>query len=73
MKGFVMKDSIKSRAIAVKNHVARNKVAYVAGTIAILAVALQQRNRIAFYKFLEEEGIDPMKFYCPEFYAELHP
>lgn len=65
--------NIMSVPVRVKNHVARNKVAYAVGAVAISAIALQQRNRIEFYAFLTERGIDPMEFYCPEAFAELHP
>ena len=54
----------------IKNHVAANKVAYVAGAVAIAAIALQQRSKNDFYAFLESEGIDPEKFYFPDAYAE---
>lgn len=63
---------IKDKAIKIKNHVARNKAAYAMSCFAIAAIALQQRNRIAFYKFLEEKGIDPMEYYSPEYFAELN-
>jgi hypothetical protein len=68
-----MKDSIKSRAIALKNHLIRNRHAYAIGAVAGLAVALQQRNRREFDAFLMEKGIDKLEFYNPEYYAELHP
>lgn len=61
---------IKQIAVSTKNHVARNKVAYAASTVAVMAIALQQTNRNAFYAFLEEKGIDPMEYYCPEAYEE---
>lgn len=55
----------------IKNHVARHKVAYTAGSVALAAAALQARNNATFSAFLEEKGIDPMEFYCPEAYLEL--
>ena len=57
----------------VRNHLKRNWKTYTVGVVAVSAIALQQANRRAFYAFLTEEGIDPMKFYCPEFYEELNP
>jgi hypothetical protein len=54
----------------IKNHVSRHRVAYAASAVAIGAVALQQRNNAAFSAFLEEKGIDPTEFYCPELYQE---
>lgn len=67
-----MKDKIKATAVRVKDHVVRNKVAYGLGVVTVAVVALQQSNRKAFYKFLEEKGIDPMEFYCPEYFEELN-
>jgi hypothetical protein len=66
-----MFESIKKKAVSAKDHVKNNKFAYSASAVAIAAIALQQRNRIAFYAFLEEKGIDPMEYYCPEYFAEL--
>jgi hypothetical protein len=54
----------------IKNHVDDNKVAYAMGAVAIAAIALQQANRVAFYKFLASKGIDPEEYYCPEAYEE---
>lgn len=66
-----MKNAIKKSAIATKNHVSRNKFAYSALTVAALAIWLQQHNVREFYKFLESRGIDPMEYYCPEYFEEL--
>ena len=52
----------------IKNHVAANKAAYVVGAIAISAIALQQRNRVEFDKFLVSKGIDLDEYYLPEYY-----
>lgn len=60
----------KNTLIKVKNHVKDNKFAYAAGTIAVLAIALQQKNRLDFNEFLTEKGIDPEEYYCPESYEE---
>jgi hypothetical protein len=65
-------DNIKVYALKAKNHVARHKAAYAMGAVAIAAIALQQRNLKDFYAFLEEKGIDPMEYYCPEMFAELN-
>lgn len=54
----------------IKNNVAENKAAYVVGAVAVAAVALQQRNRIEFDKFLTSKGIDPDEYYCPEYFEE---
>jgi len=63
-------NTLKQTPKKVKNHLAANKAAYAAGAVAILAIALQQSNRKAFYAFLEEKGIDPEEYYCPEAYEE---
>jgi len=59
---------IKDTANKVKNHVKRQKAAYVLGTVAIAAIALQQSNRKAFYRFLVEKGINPVEYYYPEYF-----
>ena len=63
-------NSPKKTLVKIKNHLNTNKVAYVAGTVAVMAIALQQRNRLEFNKFLTEKGIDPEEYYCPESYEE---
>lgn len=63
-------DKTREVLTRVKNHVSANKVAYAMGAVAIAAIALQQWNHSAFIKFLNEEGIDPDKFFCPEYYEE---
>jgi hypothetical protein len=65
-----MKNTIVKTAKSVKKHVEENKFAYVASAVAVAAIALQQSNRVTFYKFLEEKGIDPEEYYCPEAYEE---
>lgn len=66
-----MFNTIKTRAIATKNHLKSNKVAYAASAVAITAIAVQQSNLSAFYAFLEEKGIDPLEFINPEAFAEI--
>lgn len=63
--------TIKARAIATKNHLKSHKAAYAASTVALAAIMLQQKNLKDFYAFLEEKGIDPMEFTCPEALAEM--
>lgn len=65
-----MKDTFKAVPSKIKNHVASHKAAYVAGAVAVAAIALQQRNRKDFYKFLIEKNIDPEEYYFPEAFAE---
>jgi hypothetical protein len=66
-------DAIKEKARRLKNHLETNKFGYGMLALAIAAVALQQKNLKDFNEFLDDEGIDPMKFYCPEAYEELNP
>lgn len=66
-----MKERIKNRALRIKNHVSDNRAAYL---LALLSAALLQgnyRNSKKFDAFLIGEGIDPLKFWIPEFYEEL--
>jgi hypothetical protein len=62
--------NIKALPSKIKNHVATHKAAYVAGAVAITAIALQQRNRKEFDKFLTSKGIDLDEYYVPEHYEE---
>lgn len=57
-------------ATKAKNHVKNHKFAYVMGAVAIAAVAGNQRNIKGFTKFMEEKGIDPDEFFCPEYFEE---
>jgi hypothetical protein len=66
-----MFNKIRNGANSVKNHVKAHKGTYAASTVAIAAIALQQRNLRDFYAFLEEKGIDPLEFTCPEYFAEM--
>jgi hypothetical protein len=66
-----MFNKIKTGATSVKDHVKRHKGTYAASTVAIAAIMLQQKNLKDFYAFLEEKGIDPMEFLCPEALAEM--
>jgi hypothetical protein len=61
---------VKSAALKVKKNVEDNKPAYVLGAVAIMAIALQQKNRVDFNNFLIEKDIDPEEYYCPESYEE---
>jgi hypothetical protein len=63
-------NNAKQTLVKIRNHIAANKVAYVASTVAATAVVLQQRNNRQFSKFLTSKGIDPDEFYCPEAYEE---
>ena len=66
-----MYETVKIKAVTIKNHVKRNKAAYAMGVVATAAVALQQRNLKLFYEFLETKGIDPREYYFPEYFEEL--
>ena len=63
-------NTLKQTPNRVKNHVKSHKAAYVAGAVAVMAIALQQRNLNTFNEFLDEKGIDREEFYCPEAYQE---
>lgn len=65
-----MQNTLKAIPSKVKNHVKSHKAAYVAGAVAVAAIALQQRNRKAFDAFLTEKGIDLDEYYLPEAFAE---
>lgn len=54
----------------IKNNIETHKGAYVMGAVAIAAIALQQRSRKEFDKFLTSKGIDLDEYYCPEYYEE---
>lgn len=66
-----MYETIKSKAVSIKNHVKRNKVEYVFSAVIILLIIGHERNMKHFSAFLEEKGIDPMEFICPEYFEEL--
>ena len=65
-----MKDTIKAVPSKMMNHVRTHKAAYVAGAVAVAAIALQQRNRKEFDKFLISKDIDLDEYYLPEEFAE---
>lgn len=66
-----MKKNLKSIAIKAKNHVKNHKFAYLMTAVATAAVVGNQRNIKGFTSFLEEKGIDPTEYFCPEFYEEM--
>lgn len=66
-----MFNKIKTGATSVKDHVKTHKAAYAASVVALAAIALQQKNLKDFHAFLEEKGIDPLEFTCPEALAEM--
>jgi hypothetical protein len=51
-------------------HVSDNKTAYIMTFIAAGSFALLHRSGVQISKFLIEEGIDPDKYWCPEYYEE---
>jgi len=65
-----MQNTIKAMPSKIKNHIVRHKATYVAGAVAVAAIALQQRNRKEFDKFLISKGIDLDEYYCPEAHEE---
>lgn len=66
-----MKTTVKKTLTSAKNNVKNHKAAYFFGALAISAIALQQHNVKSFYAFLEEKGIDPTEYFCPEYFEEL--
>ena len=64
--------TVKDTTIRIKNHVSRNKVAYAASSVAVLAIWLQQTNIKHFTEFLEEKGINPDEYFLPEALQELN-
>lgn len=53
----------------IKNHLIKNKMAYIMGGVALGIFALMQNQRIRFEQFLEDKGIDQNEFYLsPEDY-----
>jgi len=61
----------KSKTQKVKEHVKRQKWAYVWAGVASAMTALALSQPKEFYRFLESKGIDPMEYYCPEMLEEL--
>ncbi len=57
--------NIKTIPSKIKNHVSTHKAAYVAGAVAVAAIALQQRNQKVFNEFLDEKGLTE-EYYTPE-------
>ena len=65
-----MNEKFKAKAIQFKDHVKRNKVAYILGGIAVSAITFYELQQRQMAKFLEEKGIDPMEYFYPEIYEE---
>lgn len=67
-----MKDRFKKIAALLKEEVKthRGKIVFLTCTAVYLSLTISNTNR--FYAFLEEHGIDPIKFYNPEYYDELN-
>jgi hypothetical protein len=63
-------ETVAQKTYKIRKHVATHKAAYVAGAVAVAAIALQQRNIREFNAFLDEKGIDRDEYYCPEYYEE---
>jgi hypothetical protein len=66
LTGGKMKEKLKDKANKVKWHIKRNKGTYIASTIALAAIALQQRNLRTFDAFMTEKGIDHRDFYTSD-------
>lgn len=64
---------IKKIANSTVDHVAKHKVAYAVTATALVAFSLHRSVVKGWYEFMEEKGINPMEYYCPEAYFEMHP
>jgi hypothetical protein len=64
---------VASTPFYVVNHVRRHKGTYFMGTIALALLLANLRASNEMSEFLIEKGIDPLEYFTPEFYAELHP
>lgn len=67
-----MLNTVKTKAVSVKNHVVRHRGKYAAGATFIVMLKLQLHTAAQINQFLAEKGIDPMEYYCPEYFAELN-
>lgn len=66
-----MKTTVKKTAVSIKNHVKTHKLELALVVALGAVVALQQSNVQSFTAFLEEKGIDPTEYFCPEYFEEL--
>lgn len=64
--------NLKTAALSTKAFVQRHRVAIAVTATTVVWYALHRRAVEEWYDFLKEKGIDPMEFYCPEYYEELH-
>jgi hypothetical protein len=65
-----MLNTVKDKAISVKNHVYRHRGKYSALATLIVMLEMQHISGQQWTAFLEEKGIDPQEFFCPEAFAE---
>ncbi len=67
-----MLNTVKSKAVSVKNHVDRNRGKYAVLVTASVFIYLQSQASKQWTEFLVEKGIDPMEFFVPEYFEELN-
>jgi hypothetical protein len=67
-----MKNTIKEKAVSTKNHIVRHRAKYAAAATLVAGFAVHRVAVRQWYAFLEEKGIDPMEFSCPEYFEELN-
>lgn len=65
-----MKNRIKQTAVSARNHIHRHRGKYAAAATLIAMLELQQISNRQWVSFLEEKGIDPDEFFCPEYFEE---
>lgn len=56
----------KEKITSVKNHVVKHRVRYAIVGTAIPFLLLQHHTATQINEFLEEKGINPLEYYCPE-------
>lgn len=64
---------IVSAPVKAVEHVGRHKGTYFMGSVAFMLLLANASASRQFTEFLVEKGIDPLEYFNPEFYAELHP
>jgi len=66
-----MLNTVKKTAVSAKNHIHRNRGKYAAGATFVACTAMHMTAVKQWNAFLEEKGIDPTEFLCPEYFEEL--
>lgn len=66
-----MFNTIKIKATSAKEHVVRNRAKYAAAATLVACYSVHYIALTQWHDFLEEKGIDPTEFFCPEYFEEL--